>query len=126
PTSTSDLPPTSDEVQTLLDQALTAWIEEDADDGWRHFTERVRAAFRELTARLDPGRDAVVVTSGGVLAALCGHLLDAGPAGIVALNRVTVNCGLTTVALGRSGASLVAFNDHAHFSGAERALRTTR
>ncbi|MQS05430.1 histidine phosphatase family protein, partial [Streptomyces alkaliterrae] len=122
----NDPPPTSDDVQALLDRALTAWIEENADDGWRHFTGGVLAAFRELTARLDPGRDAVVVTSGGVIAALCGHLLDAGTAGIVALNRVTVNCGLTTVTLGRSGASLVAFNDHAHFSGAERALRTTR
>jgi broad specificity phosphatase PhoE len=71
------------------------------------------------------GRDAVVVTSGGVIAALCGSLLGLPPAGVVALNRVAVNTGITTLACGSRGVSLVTFNDHAHLA-ADRSLPTYR
>ncbi|MDT3396550.1 histidine phosphatase family protein [Streptomyces sp. B1866] len=120
--------PGSRGVQVLLDHALGAWIH-DADtgpNGWRAFTDGAAAALAGLTAALGSGRDAVVVTSGGVLAALCGALLPAPPAGIVALNRVTVNAAITTLAVGRSGTSLLTFNDHAHFAGDLRALVTYR
>ncbi|PJE95401.1 histidine phosphatase family protein [Streptomyces carminius] len=112
-------------VQALLDHVLTAWIG-DADGGWPDFSGGALAALRELAAELEPGRDAVVVTSGGVLAALCGALLSAPPAGVVALNRVTVNAAVTTVTAGSAGLSLLSFNDHAHFAGERRALLTHR
>jgi len=46
--------------------------------------------------------------------------------GVVALNRVAVNAAVTTLAAGGSGVSLLAFNDHAHFSGERRELLTYR
>ena len=70
--------------------------------------------------------DAVVFTSGGVIAAVCGGLLDLGPDGVVALNRVTANGAITKVVVGSGGTSLISFNDHAHFEGASRDLLTYR
>jgi hypothetical protein len=55
-----------------------------------------------------------VSTSGGVIAALCVGLLGVAPAAFVALNRVTVNAGVTKVVRGRGGTTLVSFNEHAH------------
>jgi broad specificity phosphatase PhoE len=116
-------------VQDVLDRALLAWMAEPgAADGttWDSFAEGAAATQAELSATLGRGRDAVVVTSGGLLAALCGTLLSLPPEGVVALNRVTVNASITTLAVGRSGTSLLTFNDHAHFAGHQRRLLTYR
>ncbi|WP_106399807.1 histidine phosphatase family protein [Actinocorallia populi] len=112
--------------QQLLDHALTAWISDVDHGGWEGFRTGARTALEELIAELGPGRDAVVVTSGGVLSAVCGSLLSASPAGTVALHKVVVNAAITTITAGRSGIGLLAFNDHAHFTGERRALLTYR
>ena len=107
-------PPTSSkEVQGLLDVALQHWVD-DADGGWPAFQDGATTALRELVASLPRGRDAVVFTSGGIVAAVCAFLLGAGAGTVVALNRVTVNGGITKLVAGSSGTSLVAFNEHAH------------
>ncbi|GAA2470303.1 histidine phosphatase family protein [Streptomyces longisporus] len=116
-------------VQVVLDHALGRWIEDTAETGptgWTAFAGGARAALAELTTTLGQGRDAVVVTSGGVLAALCGTLLSLPPASVVALNRVVVNASVTTLVVGGSGTSLLTFNDHAHFTGDGRRLLTYR
>jgi len=110
--------------QQLLDYALEAWIN-DADGDWERFRTGALTALQELTEELGPGRDAVVVTSGGILSAVCGTLLSTPAPGTVALHRVVVNAAITTIAAGRSGMSLLAFNDHAHFA-ADRELLTYR
>ena len=116
---------TSKGVQVLLDQALAAWVE-DADGSWPGFSGGATAALGDLAAGLERGQDAVVFTSGGVLAAVCGAMLGLGAPGVVALNRVTANGAITKVVVGGSGASLVSFNDHAHFEGDARRLLTYR
>lgn len=116
---------TSRGVQVLLDQALAAWVD-DADGDWEDFSGGATAALAELVRGLGRGQDAVVFTSGGVLAAVCGALLGVGASGVVALNRVTANGAITKVVVGSSGASLVSFNDHAHFEGEHRRLLTYR
>jgi broad specificity phosphatase PhoE len=108
-------------VQDHLDYALAAWIE-DPHGGWNAFQSDAVEALNEIPAK---GRDAVVVTSGGVIAALCGFLLGLPAAGVVALNRVTVNTGITTLIHGSRGINLVTFNDHAHLA-ADRSLLTYR
>ena len=112
--------------QGLLEEALTAWSGEAEDPGWADFTGNAATALSELVARLPPERDAIVVTSGGVLAALAASLLHASAATAIALNRVAVNCAITSVVVGGNGSSLVSFNDHAHFAGPLRALLTYR
>ncbi|MFJ7128758.1 histidine phosphatase family protein [Streptomyces sp. NPDC098101] len=115
--------------QDRLDHALLAWTRGPGTTGgetWAAFSGRVAAGLAELPAALGRGRDAVVVTSGGVLAALCGALLSLPGEGIAALHRVTVNASVTTLAVGASGTTLLTFNEHAHFAGDGRRLLTYR
>lgn len=116
---------TSKGVQVLLDQALSSWVD-DPGGGWPDFSVGATAALSELAGGLGRGQDAVVFTSGGVIAAVCGALLELTAPGVVALNRVTANGAITKVVVGGSGASLVSFNDHAHFEAEARALLTYR
>lgn len=116
---------TSKGVQVLLDEALAAWVD-DVEGGWPDFSGGASDALADLAGGLPRGRDAVVVTSGGVIAAICGALLGLGAPGVVALNRVTANGAITKVVVGSGGTSLVSFNDHAHFEGDARRLLTYR
>ncbi|MFE2302715.1 histidine phosphatase family protein [Streptomyces sp. NPDC059445] len=119
----------SPSVQDMLDDALLAWMRDPGAVGgqsWAAFAEGAAAALAELAVVLGRGRDAVVVTSGGLLAALCGTLLSLPHEGVVALNRVTVNASVTTLVVGGSGTSLLTFNEHAHFAGDRRHLLTYR
>ena len=116
----------SRQVQRLLDGALRAWIAAGEADGWPAFSAGAAAAVADLAAGLARGRDAVVVSSGGVIAALVAGLLGAPADGVVALNRAAVNVGVTSVLAGASGLSLLAFNDHAHVTGDRRHLLTYR
>lgn len=125
------VPGPASSMQDLLDHALLAWMRDpaatDADgETWAAFAGRATAGLAELSAALGRGRDAVVVTSGGVLAALCGELLSLPHEGVVALNRVAVNASVTTLAVGASGTTLLTFNEHAHFTGDRRQLLTYR
>lgn len=93
-------------MQGLLDHALAAWMKdlEPAGGGTRPaFAEGARAALAELPAALGRGRDAVVFTSAGPLAAVCGALLSLPDEGVVALNRVAVDASVTILVVGGSG-----------------------
>lgn len=105
---------TSKGVQVLLDQALAAWVADPSGD-WSSFSGGALDALHALVDSLSPGQDAVVFTSGGVIAAVTSTLLGVGSAGVVALNRVTMNGAITKLVVGSGGISLVAFNDHSHF-----------
>jgi broad specificity phosphatase PhoE len=120
-------------VQEALDTALATWV--GAADGyaetWTAFRLRVGAALDAL----DPAGTTVVVTSAGPISAIVAALLGAPTEGWLALNRVMVNTGITTLAVGRRGVSLVSFNDHAHLlsfdddahgAGGDRRLLTYR
>lgn len=116
-------PASSRDVQGLLDAGLKAWVEDGDAGGWPAFSGGAVAALRSLVDDLGRGRDAVVFTSGGVIAAVCAHLLDGGAATVVALNRVTVNAAVTKLIAGSSGVSLSAFNEHAHLAPADVTYR---
>ncbi len=113
---------TSRGLQASLDGSLADWMT-DPGGSWAAFQDGAADALAEVAAA---GSDAVVVSSGGVIAAVCGRLLDCGPAGVVALHRVMVNGSITKVVVGRSGASLVAFNEHSHVDAPDRRLLTYR
>jgi broad specificity phosphatase PhoE len=112
---------TSRQFQEVLEEALLAWIAAGADgpsrEPWPAFAERVGAALRDAASALGAGETGVVCTSGGVLAAIMVALLDVPAATFVRFNRVTVNTGISRVAVGRSGMTLVSFNEHAHLDG---------
>jgi hypothetical protein len=61
-----------------------------------------------------------------VIATLCGILLGIPEIGLVKLNRVTVNGGITKLVSGRGGLTLLSFNEHGHFEGEHSSLLTYR
>lgn len=123
-------PLTSKGFQAILEPALAAWIEmaeaSPARQSWPQFSGAGSAALTELAAELGRGETAVVVTSGGTIAALVGVLLGAPALVFGHLNRVMVNAGITKVAIGAGGVNLIGFNDHSHLEEVDRALITYR
>lgn len=114
--------------QDLLEQSLGSWGA-DAGDGpgsWYRFRQRIDDAMHEVRGELGKGESAVVFTSGGVISAVVASVLRLDIHGFIALNRVTANASISKVAIGRSGANLLCFNDHAHFEADGRTLLTYR
>ena len=115
---------TSQEFQVHLDDELRDWIVERPDQ-WGYFALGAVEAVAEVAATVPRGGTAVIATSAGVTAAVCGTLLDAGPEGVIAMNRVSTNASITTLLAGSRGLSVLTFNDHAHFAH-DRSLQTYR
>ena len=105
--------------QGVLDAALTAWTSAGAEgpcaETWPAFLARCRDALGDLVASLGKGEHAVVFTSGGVIATVCGLLMGTPETGLLKLNRVTVNGGITKLVSGRGVVTLLSFNEHSHF-----------
>lgn len=127
----SDAPAVSSrEFQELLEAALRDWLNAGdagpARETWPRFAARVDEALRAAAAGLGDGETAVVCTSGGVLAAVAVALLGVAPLTFVRLNRVAVNTGMTKVACGRAGLTLVSYNEHGHLERTGAPLLTYR
>ncbi|WP_199435073.1 histidine phosphatase family protein [Qaidamihabitans albus] len=116
--------------QAALEAALASWVrageESPCAETWPAFLGRVRGALDDVIAALGKGEQAVVFTSGGVIAALCGALSATPETGLLTLNRVTVNAGITKIVTGRAGTTLLSFNEHGHFEGQAAALLSYR
>jgi broad specificity phosphatase PhoE len=116
--------------QELLDEALLHWIEDGGPAGrsgtWAEFSAGALAAVHEMFDELPRGGGALVFTSAGVISAICARLLYLPPAGFLALNRTMANASITKLVRGRSGVSLVSYNEHAHFEGDRRELLSYR
>ncbi|MGZ6643144.1 MAG: histidine phosphatase family protein [Solirubrobacteraceae bacterium] len=124
-------PPASNrDFQRILEGALAAWISAgtraNGGESWPAFAARTRSAVSELAASLQSGQTALVVTSGGVLGAVCAALLGAPDRAFITLNRVMVNGGLTKLIVGSGGTTLVSVNEHAHLERPGRSLVTYR
>lgn len=108
----------SREFQTHLDRALHGWIAAGAGgpsaEPWARFLARASSALIDLVTDLGSGETALVCTSGGVVGAICVAVLELPAPAFVAFNRVSVNAGISTVAHGRSGTSLISFNEHGY------------
>ena len=119
----------SREFQDLLDRALEYWIEagdaSPCSESWPAFQARVLAALGDLAANLDSGERALVFTSGGVIAAVCAALIGGPGSTFIALNRVSVNSGVSKLISGGGGVRLMTFNDHTHLER-DRELTTFR
>ncbi|HEY2057594.1 MAG TPA: histidine phosphatase family protein [Amycolatopsis sp.] len=116
--------------QSVLDAALRAWVDAGADgpcaETWPAFLARCTDALADVVTSLGKGEHAVVFTSGGVIGAVCGALLGTPETGLLKLNRVTVNGGITKVTSGRGGVNLLTFNEHSHFDGDAAGLLSYR
>jgi broad specificity phosphatase PhoE len=116
--------------QELLDAALLAWLSSGSaitgSGTWESFAGGAFAALTEVFDGLPRGGSALVFTSAGVIAAVCARLLGLPPEGFLALNRTMANASITKVVRGRSGVTLLSFNEHGHFEGDRRELLSYR
>jgi broad specificity phosphatase PhoE len=112
------------QLQSALEEAIGSWISGGTEYGETHdtFIDRVQASIADLVTK--PG-GTVAVTSGGVIAAYCALSLGLPVERWPSLARLVVNASITKIISGRTGTSLVTFNDHAHLES-ERALITYR
>ncbi len=120
----------SRDFQGILNGALRKWIETGADgpsrQPWPQFLDRLEAALADVATGLGKGQTALVVSSGGAIAALATTLLRLPAESLIAFNHVSVNTGISKLAVGRGGTTLVSFNEHAHLDEAGGSLITYR
>ena len=106
------------DYQAWFERATARWSDgaddADYDETFRSFCTRVESGMVQVAASAEQGGTVLVVTSGGVIAWIAASLLGATSTQWVRLNRVVANTGITTVTFGRSGSSLVTFNEHSH------------
>lgn len=116
--------------QAALEPALAEWVahaeRSPTSQTWPQFSGAGAAALEDLASELGSGDTAVIVTSGGAIAALIGALLGAPTEVFAALNRTLVNAGVTKLAIGSTGTNVVSFNDHSHLEAVDRELVTYR
>jgi len=117
----------------LYTSATSRWssgaYDDDYPESFVDFIRRVRDAIGHAARNAGERRTAVVVTSGGPIAAACAMLTEVGeePRRLASawtrFNAVTVNASVTRVVFGSTGARLLTFNEH---SWLDRELVTYR
>ena len=108
--------------QEMFGAATERWTRSDGDgypEPFATFCQRSEDAVRRTASRLGKGESAVVFTSGGPITAVVGRLLTGGDDLWLRLNPVTVNTAITKLVSGRSGLSLISFNEHGHLDGSD-------
>lgn len=104
--------------QAELERGAARWAGGDHDgdytETFKEFTARVNTALDEACAAMSSGESTIVVSSAGAIAWTAARLLGGGFDQWIAFNRVTVNTGITRIITGRSGTSLISFNEHGH------------
>ena len=102
--------------QTFFNHAISAWMEDRPAEGpvaetWTSFSSRCLSGLLAATAT---GERVVVVTSGGVITAALQRALGIGNDIAIRLNWRIFNASVHVFRAGRSGLSLMGYNDVAH------------
>jgi broad specificity phosphatase PhoE len=120
----TEAPSSAEAARSALEDAIQRWMRSATGYVESHdaFLNRVRSAVADAAER--PGVT-IAVSSAGVIAAACTQLLGINSETWPRLANVMVNASVTKIVSGRSGTSMVTFNDHAHLEG-ERGLITYR
>ncbi|MGH8493844.1 MAG: histidine phosphatase family protein [Moraxellaceae bacterium] len=96
-------------------EAVSRWHagqhDSEYNESWSVFRQRVRDAFAQLQ---QPGGDAIVFTSGGVVSVMMQAILDFSDAKSFAVNAITLNSSVTRVLYRQDEATLQSFNGTAH------------
>lgn len=108
--------------QELFESAFTAWAGGAIGTGglsWAAFRQRVLAALGRVAERCGRGESAVVVTSGGVIAAIAQSLLGVPDAQVLKLHNPLHNASITRLLTQGRSISLSGFNDISHLTGTD-------
>jgi broad specificity phosphatase PhoE len=104
--------------QAELERGAARWVSGDHDEDYtetfEQFTARVDRALDDAIAATGSGQSTLVISSAGAIAWTAARLIGGGFDQWMAFNRVTINTGITKIITGRSGTSLISFNDHGH------------
>jgi broad specificity phosphatase PhoE len=116
--------------QELFSKAAARWVggahDEDYDESFSEFCERVTAALQRLSARLEKSQTALVFTSGGAISAVAKLLLGLSAERMLPLSYLIANASVTKLIAGSTGIKLSTLNEHAHFEGIEPKYLTYR
>lgn len=108
--------------QEMFTAATQRWTVSDGEgyaESFTAFCERSEQAVRRTADRIGKGETAVVFTSGGPIAAIAGRLLGGDDGLWLRLNPVTINTAITKLVSGRSGLTVISYNEHAHLDGTD-------
>ena len=108
-----------------LRDTVLAWQRDEIDappERFADFAARVRDA---RDAMAGAGQDVLAVSSGGPISEMIRSVLDAPPEQMIALQLQTRNCGLSRLAVARSGLFLAGFNETPHVDAANEARLLT-
>jgi broad specificity phosphatase PhoE len=107
--------------QEMFTAATERWTQ--GGDGYTEsftdFCDRSEAAVRRVAARAGKGETVLVFTSGGPIAAVVSRLWSGSDDLWLRLNPVTINTAITKVVSGRSGLTVVSYNEHGHLDGTD-------
>lgn len=115
--------------QEALSGAVALWTAEaPGHDGesWPAFAARVRRGLKAALAGCGRDDTLAIFTSGGVIAALIGGVLDLPADRVFTLNWRLYNASISELGYGRSGLALVGFNEPAHLRLAGPEMLTFR
>ncbi len=116
--------------QRRLDEGLMEWIsgggEHGAGETYHHFGRRVSDAADRVRALAGSGQTVVVVSSAGSITQWIGQLWGLPAERWPVLSRTMVNASVSKLIVGRSGVTVVSFNEHAHLSDRDGGLATYR
>ncbi|MEX3811230.1 histidine phosphatase family protein [Paraburkholderia sp. BR13439] len=109
-------------LQRYFALAMERWMsgQHDGDYGesWHQFRERSIEGFERIATGASPAKRIAVFTSGGVIAAICQHLLDLSNKATRDLNWSLANTGVTRVLSTKGRRGLDYLNSTAHFEWA--------
>ena len=101
----------SREFQQIPNHSLRQWIAagtaSPCREPWPRFLEQPAAAMDDVTCELERGQTALVVSSGGAIAAITAALLGVPPNALIAFNHVSVNTVITKLVVGRGRTTLI-------------------
>ncbi len=108
--------------QALISNAFEQWVSAQDDSqrrrSWARFRSDAVAALERVALQCGRGQNAMVVSSGGVIAALCQHLLGLPDDRVAALHWVVYNASVTRLLCSGNQITLSGFNSIAHLEAA--------
>lgn len=106
------------ELQKLVDSGLDNWVSPSGTpldgESYAAFEARCRHALRDAVAAAGSGKTVLVVASAGSISQVCAHVLGLSAHDWVRFSRTMINTSISKLSVGRSGTSLMAFNEHSH------------
>jgi broad specificity phosphatase PhoE len=116
--------------QDLFERAFTGWLAGARREGglsWSDFRARAVKALERVAGRCGAGESAVIVTSGGVIAAIAQALMGLPDSETLKLHNPLYNASITRLMTRGGKIALSGFNDISHLTnGGDDALVTYR